>query len=114
MVRTDAQKLLVKFEQRFGELEGLYRESRGELHHPHDGTTVKLGTRELDAYQVPDYEFDKVLIIEKSGQGEQLRRANVGQRFDMAIIISKGYSVAALRKVVGPPRVSGQADLHGH
>ena len=73
---------------------------------------VKLGTRELDAYQVPDYEFDKVLVIEKSGQGEQLRRADVGRRYDMAIISSKGYGVEALRKL-WPVFVSGQANLHG-
>ena len=116
-----SQTLVPEYEREHGELDGLYRESRGELHHPHDGEVTKLGTREVDAYELPDYEFDKVLVIEKSGQAEQLKRAQLGQRHDMAIIDGKGYTVEACRKLLARPDfrnmqifVVHDADLDGY
>ena len=48
-------------------LAGLYYEARGELHHPHDDTVTPLGTREVEDYKLPPWQFDKVLYIEKTG-----------------------------------------------
>ena len=80
-------------------LPGLYREARGILVLP-SGETIHLGTREVEAFDIPDYEFDKVLFVEKMGLEGQLAEFHLGQRFDMAIVFSKGYSVTACRNLL--------------
>jgi hypothetical protein len=95
-----SQHLLPAYEREFGEIDGLYRESRGELHHPHDGEVIKLGTGEVEAYIPPKWQFDKVLYIEKAGLVWQLEPYQLGQRYDMAIVWGKGFSVVACRKLL--------------
>ena len=70
--RYFSQTLLPEYERTIAPLHGLYYEARGELHHPHDGVVIPLGTREVDAYTPPPWQFDKVLYIEKTGLAAQL------------------------------------------
>ena len=83
-----------------GVLTGLYRDARGKLVLPHSSEIIQLGTREVDAFEIPQFEFDKLLFIEKTGLDEQLAPFQIGQRFDMALIFSKGYSVVACRDLL--------------
>jgi DNA topoisomerase VI subunit B len=95
-----SQTLLPEYERTVAPLPGLYYEARGELHHPHDGKIIPLGTREVEAYIPPSWQFDKVLYIEKQGLQAQLAPYQLGQRFDMAIIYGKGYPVTACRDLL--------------
>jgi hypothetical protein len=83
-----------------GVLDGVYFEPRGELHHPHTGEVIALGTREVKAYELPEWEFDKILYIEKSGLQAQLAPYQIGERYDMAIIYGNGYSPVACRDLL--------------
>jgi hypothetical protein len=98
--RYFSQTLLPEYERTVAPLQGLYYEARGELHHPHDGVVIPLGTREVEAYVPPSWQFDKILYIEKTGLAAQLAPYRLGQRYDMAIIYGKGYAVKACRDLL--------------
>jgi hypothetical protein len=94
-------KLLPAYQREAAQpLEGVYYKARGELHHPHDDDIVQLGTREVEAYIPPNWQFDKVLYIEKTGLSAQLDPYQIGQRYDMAIIYGEGYAVEACRNLL--------------
>ncbi len=95
-----SQTLLPEYERTVAPLQGLYYEARGTLHHPHDDRVIPLGTREVEAYVPPSWQFDKVLYIEKEGLEAQLAPYQLGQRYDMAIIYGKGYAVTACRNLL--------------
>jgi hypothetical protein len=61
---------------------------------------IKLGTREVEAYIPPSWQFNKILYIEKTGLAEQLESYQLAQRLDMAIIYGKGYAVTACRDLL--------------
>ena len=95
-----SQTLLPEYQREHEVLDGLYYEPRGELHHPHDDTVTQLGTREVGDYEVPPWQFDKVLYIEKTGLQAQLAPYRLGQKYDMGIIYGKGYPVVACRDLL--------------
>jgi len=95
-----SQKLVPEFQRLYGKLTGLYYEARGKLYHPHDGKVTPLGTREVEDYELPPWQFDKVLFVEKEGLEAQLAPYQLGQKYDMAIIYSKGYAVEACRNLL--------------
>lgn len=95
-----SQELLPEYERTVAPLPGVYYKARGELHHPHDGQAIKLGTREVEAYTVPPWQFDKVVYVEKEGLAEQLAPYRLGERYDMAFIFGEGYSPVAARNLL--------------
>ena len=95
-----SQVLLPEYERTVGTIPGLYYEPRGELHHPHDDTVTALGTREVENYRVPEWQFDKILYIEKTGLQTQLAPYQLGKKYDMAIIYGQGYAVTACRNLL--------------
>ena len=95
-----SQTLLPEYERTVAPLPGLYYEPRGELRHPHDDTVIPLGTREVEAYTPPRWQFDKVLYVEKKGLAEQLAPYRLGERYDMAIIYGQGYAPTACRNLL--------------
>ncbi len=94
------QTLLPEYQRSVAPLPGVYYEPRGAMHHPHDGVVTPLGTREVEAYIPPSWQFDKVLYIEKTGLAAQLAPYELGQRYDMAIIFGNGYSPVACRDLL--------------
>lgn len=82
---------------------------------------IPLGTREVEAYELPEWQFDKVLYIEKTGLEAQLAPYKLGQKYDMAIIYGQGYSVTACRNLLARPEfrdmtifVLHDADIDGY
>jgi hypothetical protein len=94
-----SQTLLTEYQERHGSIPGLWRDPRGNLHEPHTGKSVALGTREVLAYEFPDYTFDKILYVEKEGEWPKLQAARLAERYDMAIASAKGYPVEAVREL---------------
>ncbi|HTY27699.1 MAG TPA: hypothetical protein VMD51_06065, partial [Mycobacterium sp.] len=94
------QTLLPEYERTIAPLPGVYYEPRGQLHHPHDDTVIPLGTREVESYHPPPWQFDKVLYIEKTGLAAQLAPYQLGQRYDLAVIFGNGYSPTACRELL--------------
>ncbi|MCI4674786.1 ATP-binding protein [Candidatus Mycolicibacterium alkanivorans] len=95
-----SQTLLPEYERTVAPLPGLYYEPRGELHHPHDDDVIPLGTREVEAYTPPPWQFDKVLYVEKKGLAAQLAPYRLGERYDMAVIFGQGYAPTACRNLL--------------
>jgi hypothetical protein len=94
-----SQTLLTEYQEDHGRIPGLWRDSRGNLHEPHTGETVALGTREIAAYEFPEYTFDKILYVEKEGELPKLKAAKLGERYDMAICSGKGQPTEAVRSL---------------
>jgi len=93
------RSILTEYQQEHGPLQGLYYDARGELHEPHTGRSVRLGTREVAEYQFPDYVFDKILYVEKEGFGPLFAAARLGERYDLAIVGGKGQPEVAVRSL---------------
>jgi DNA topoisomerase VI subunit A len=92
-----SQQLLPEFQEMDGSIAGLWRDARGHLHEPHTGNSVALGTREIAAYEFPEYTFDKILYVEKEGELPKLQAARLAERYDMAICSGKGQPTEAVR-----------------
>jgi len=89
--------LLPKYQREERQLPNVYYEPRGTLYEPHGGAPVPLGTREVENYHFPAWTYDKVLFIEKTGLWPVLENAQLGERYDMAIIAGSGLATVAAR-----------------
>jgi hypothetical protein len=94
-----SQTLLTEYQEWYGPIPGLWRDPRGNFHEPHTGSTVAIGTREIAAYEFPEYSFDKILYVEKEGEWPKLQAAQLAERYDMAVASAKGYPVEAVREL---------------
>jgi len=94
-----SQGLLTEYQEDHGLIAGMWTDPRGHLHEPHTGNSVALGTREIAAYQFPEYTFDKILYVEKEGELPKLQAAKLGERYDMAICSGKGQPTEAVRSL---------------
>jgi len=92
-----SQGLLTEYQEEHGPIAGLWTDARGHLHEPHTGNSVALGTREIAAYEFPEYTFDKILYVEKEGEISKLQAAKLAERYDMAICSGKGQPTEAVR-----------------
>jgi hypothetical protein len=54
----------------------IYYDPRGELHEPHTGETIPLGTRKVEGYTLPKNLYNKMLYIEKKGFWPPIEDAN--------------------------------------
>lgn len=86
--------------ERGGDLPGIYRDARGILYHPHTGDEISLGTRSVETYTRPEWTFKHVLYCEKEGLFPVLRDARFPERFDCALLTSKGFASRAARDVL--------------
>jgi hypothetical protein len=99
-------------------------DARGHLHEPHTGRVVPLGTievrrhlREVESYTLPELEvglpemavfptcgpghrYGAILFVEKEGFLPLFRAVRLAERYDLAIMSSKGLSVTASRLLV--------------
>lgn len=92
-----SQTLIVAYQREHGPLSGLYYDPRGVLHEPHTSHTTPLGTREIEAYQFPDWLYNKILYVEKKGMYPLFEAVRLAERYDMAIIAAEGYASEAAR-----------------
>jgi hypothetical protein len=82
------------------DLPGVYRDERGTLLHPHTHQEIKLGTKSVEQYQRPIYNFNKILYSEKEGFFEILKDAQFCEKHDCALLTSKGFASRAARDVI--------------
>ena len=93
-------KIITDYENENGEIEGMYREPRGSIYHPHRDETITLGTLMVEEYDRPAWTFNKLLYIEKEGFSEALKDVRWGERHDCALMSSKGFSTRAARDLI--------------
>lgn len=96
-------------------------DARGALIEPHTRKMIDLGTLEVEAYigrwfrpivlnaavtqasvmtVGPQGRYGAVLFVEKEGFNERLAASQIADRFDIAIMSTKGMSVTAARRLV--------------
>ena len=92
--------IITDYESENGEIEGMYREPRGSIYHPHRGETITLGTLMVETYERPAWTFNKILYIEKEGANEALKEVRWSERHDCSIMSSKGFSTRAARDLI--------------
>lgn len=94
---------------------------RGNFIHPHTGNSIPLGTLAVDSYCDSWHEpkvslltsvgvsvqtrgwkgnYQAVLFIEKEGFNALFQQAKIAERFDMAIMSTKGMTTTASRKLL--------------
>jgi hypothetical protein len=92
--------LVTEWEEWHGPLEGLIYEPRGHLVEPHRSIELALGTVEVANYVIPDWEYDKILYIEKEGFRQIFDAVKLGQRYDMALMTAKGFATRAAKQLL--------------
>ena len=92
--------LLTEYEEKHGEIAGLLFDGRGHFQEPHEAIEFELGTKEVNNYEIPEWEYDKILFIEKEGFKPILDAARLGQKYDLAIMTDKGFIVRAAKKLL--------------
>ena len=92
--------LITDYENDVGEIEGMVREDRGSMVHPHDDFDMPLGTETVKEYERPDWQFNKIIFIEKRGFFDVLQAADWPQRHDCALMTSKGFSTRAAKDLI--------------
>jgi len=92
--------LVTDYEEIYGPLQGLIYEPRGHLVEPHRDIEVPLGTVDVAGYEIPDYEYDKILYIEKEGFRQIFAAVKLGPRYDMAFMTAKGFATRAAKQLL--------------
>jgi len=98
--RVNFKGILTDYENEHDEIEGMYREPRGSIHHPHRNEDIPLGTLTVEDYERPIWTFNKLVYIEKEGFSEALKDSGWANRHDCALMSSKGYTTRAARDLV--------------
>jgi hypothetical protein len=94
------KKIITDYEAEHGEIEGMYREPRGSIYHPHIKETITLGTLMVEDYERPDWTFNKAVYLEKEGFSEALKDAGWAERHDCMLMSSKGFTTRAAKDLV--------------
>ena len=89
-----------KYESVNGEIEGMYRDPRGTLIHPHTRETIPIGTIAVEEYKRPEWTFNKILYCEKEGLFQILLQSGFPERYDCALLSSKGFASRAVRDLI--------------
>ncbi len=92
--------LVTDYEEIYGPLQGLIYEPRGHLIEPHRDIEVPLGTVDVAGYEIPGYEYNKILYIEKEGFRQIFDAVKLGQRYDMALMTAKGFATRAAKQLL--------------
>jgi hypothetical protein len=93
-------RILTDYENDFGDIKGMYRDTRGTLYHPHRGEDIPLGTLEVEQYNRPEWTFNKILYIEKEGFFGILKAERWPERHDCALLTSKGQATRAAKDLL--------------
>jgi hypothetical protein len=112
------QVLLPNYLNETGVAWNVVYDARGHFNEPHDGKSFGIGTLEvrdyLEGMHAPEFadsefsdaavrkcgpsgNFGAILFVEKEGFDPLLKAANIAERFDIAIMSTKGMSVTAAR-----------------
>lgn len=94
------QKVIPDYVREVADLPLVFWEPRGILLEPHGGREVPLGTREAESYALPEWTFDKLLVVEKKGLRGTLEDARLAERYDLAIVLAEGFSSTGARQLI--------------
>lgn len=89
-----------EWEMEHGLIEGRERDPRGFFLEPHSRIRIPLGTSSVEKYEIPLYQFDTILYVEKKGQLSKFEYGQIGQRYDCGIMACEGYAVRAAKALI--------------
>jgi hypothetical protein len=92
--------ILRDYEDEHGKIPGMIRETYGKFVEPHTGESLELGTEEVAGYSFPEHSFDKILLIEKLTERPKFEYDRIAEKYDMAIVYSRGYATEALHELL--------------
>jgi DNA topoisomerase VI, subunit A len=93
--------LIGSCEAEHGDIPMMYRDERGTLYHPHCGQDIPIGTIAVENYHQPAWTFNnKVLYIKKEGFFHVLKEKKIPEKYDMALLTSKGYASRAVKDLL--------------
>ena len=94
------EQLITEYENIFGDIVGMYRDNRGSLYIPHTGERIALGTLAVEQYRHREWTFNTVLYIEKESFFEILIEEGWPERYDCALMTSKGQGTRAVKDLL--------------
>src|SRR5262249_27404433 len=97
LTTANFKSIITDYEAEHDEIEGMYREPRGSIYHPHTGETITLGTLMVEDYERPPWLYNKIVYIEKEGFAEALKETRWPERHDCMPMSSKGFTTRAAR-----------------
>jgi len=92
--------VITEYEAEHGDIDLMYRDNRGTLYHPHIEQDIPVGTVSVENYNRPKWTFNKVLYIEKEGFFNILKDNKIPEKYDMALLTSKGYASRAVKDLL--------------
>jgi hypothetical protein len=92
--------LTVEYEEGRGKEPMSYRDPRGTFYMPHGGESIPLGTLQVEAFERPEYRFNKIVFIEKEGFFVVLKAEGWPEKYDCALMTSKGQPTRAARDLI--------------
>jgi hypothetical protein len=93
-------KIVTLYENLNGDIQGMYRDPRGVIYHPHTGKQIPLGTLTVEQYKRPEWLFNRVLFSEKESWFEMLKDEQWPERHDCALMSSKGQGTRAAKDLI--------------
>jgi hypothetical protein len=94
------KRIITDYENENGEIDGMYREPRGSIYHPHRDEDIALGTLTVEDYERPSWTFNKLAYVEKEGFSEALKADGWPERHDCGLMSSKGFTTRTARDLV--------------
>jgi DNA topoisomerase VI subunit B len=93
-------KIVDKWEEEYGIIEGRLLDARGYLLEPHTGKKIELGTKAVSEYRIPLHLYETILYVEKKGLLTKFELGRIAERYDCAIMASEGYAVRAAKALI--------------
>lgn len=93
-------RILTEYENDYGDIAGMYRDNRGTLYHPHESDIIQLGTMQVEKYTRPEWQFNKILYIEKEGFFSILIDEGWPEKHDCALLTAKGQATRAAKDLL--------------
>jgi len=92
--------LVTEYEKSHGTIRGLLYDSRGTFREPHTGVGVPLGTTHVASYSIPHWRYNKIVYVEKEGFGPIFEAAKLSERYDLGLMMGKGYATRAAKDLL--------------
>lgn len=96
------------YENDVGDIRDMTRDPRGFIKHPHIEYEIPLGTESVEIYRRPEWNYNKILFIEKEGFVQILNQLKWPEKHDCAVMTSKGMPTRAVRDLID--KIAARAD----
>ena len=94
------KSIITDYEAEEGEIPACTGSRAARCIFPHRRETITLGTLSVEDFERPPWTFNRLLYIEKEGFSEALKDIGWPERWDCAVMSSKGFTTRAARDLV--------------